>query len=31
MAMFTLFLQPEDDLPDIIALDEPELGLHPTQ
>jgi predicted ATPase len=29
MAIFTLFLQPEDDLPDVIILDEPELGLHP--
>jgi predicted ATPase len=24
-----LFLQPEADLPDVIILDEPELGLHP--
>lgn len=29
MALITLFLQPEDDLPDVIILDEPELGLHP--
>jgi predicted ATPase len=29
MAMITLFLQPENDLPDVIILDEPELGLHP--
>lgn len=29
MAIFTLFLQPEDDLPSVIILDEPELGLHP--
>ena len=29
MAICTLFLQPEADLPDIILLDEPELGLHP--
>jgi predicted ATPase len=29
MAIFTLFLQPEDDLPGVIILDEPELGLHP--
>lgn len=29
MAICTLFLQPEDDLPDVIVLDEPELGLHP--
>jgi predicted ATPase len=29
MAICTLFLQPEDDLPDVIILDEPELGLHP--
>ena len=29
MAIVTLFLQPEDDLPDVIILDEPELGLHP--
>jgi len=29
MAIVTLLLQPEDDLPDVIILDEPELGLHP--
>jgi predicted ATPase len=29
MAIMTLCLQPEADLPDIIILDEPELGLHP--
>jgi len=29
MALITLFLQPEEDLPDVIILDEPELGLHP--
>jgi len=29
MAIVTLFLQPENDLPDVIILDEPELGLHP--
>jgi predicted ATPase len=29
MALCTLFLQPEADLPDVIILDEPELGLHP--
>lgn len=29
IALATLFLQPEDDLPDLIVLDEPELGLHP--
>src|SRR5260370_38433522 len=29
MALITLFLQPEVDLPDVIILDEPELGLHP--
>jgi len=29
MAICTLFLQPEADLPDVIILDEPELGLHP--
>ncbi len=29
MALATLFLQPEATLPDLIALDEPELGLHP--
>ena len=29
MALITLFLQPQEDLPDVIILDEPELGLHP--
>ena len=29
MAILTLLLQPEEDLPDVIILDEPELGLHP--
>jgi len=29
MAICTLLLQPEADLPDLIVLDEPELGLHP--
>jgi predicted ATPase len=29
MAIVTLLLQPESDLPDVIILDEPELGLHP--
>ncbi len=29
MAIITLLLQPENDLPDVIILDEPELGLHP--
>jgi predicted ATPase len=29
MALITLFLQPEEDLPSVIILDEPELGLHP--
>lgn len=29
IAICTLFLQPEDELPDVIILDEPELGLHP--
>jgi len=29
MAIITLFLQPEADLPAVIILDEPELGLHP--
>jgi predicted ATPase len=30
IALFTLLLQPEDDLPKLIVLDEPELGLHPS-
>lgn len=29
MALIALLLQPEDELPDVILLDEPELGLHP--
>jgi len=29
IALFTLLLQPEADLPQLIVLDEPELGLHP--
>jgi predicted ATPase len=29
MALFTLLLQPPDSLPDVIIMDEPELGLHP--
>jgi predicted ATPase len=29
IALFTLLLQPEADLPELIVLDEPELGLHP--
>jgi predicted ATPase len=29
IALFTLLFQPEDDLPELIVLDEPELGLHP--
>ena len=29
MALVTLLLRPEDELPWLIALDEPELGLHP--
>lgn len=29
MAIAALFLQPENDLPSMIVLDEPELGLHP--
>ena len=29
MAIITLFSQPEEDMPGIIILDEPELGLHP--
>jgi len=29
IAIITLFLQPEADLPDVIILDEPELGQHP--
>jgi predicted ATPase len=29
MALITLLLQPEEDLPPLIVIDEPELGLHP--
>jgi predicted ATPase len=29
MALITLLLQPEVNLPDLIIIDEPELGLHP--
>ena len=29
MALVTLLLQPEQDLPDVLIIDEPELGLHP--
>ena len=29
MALATLLLQPDDSLPEIIIIDEPELGLHP--
>jgi len=29
MALITLLLQPEEDLPSLIVIDEPELGLHP--
>lgn len=29
MALVSLLLQPESDLPNVILLDEPELGLHP--
>ncbi len=29
MALITLFLQPTEDLPSVIIVDEPELGLHP--
>lgn len=29
MALATLFLQPPEDFPDMIIVDEPELGLHP--
>lgn len=30
VALVTLLLQPEKDLPDVLILDEPELGLHPS-
>ena len=29
IALLTLLLQPQDDLPGVLILDEPELGLHP--
>ncbi len=29
MALVTLLLQPKHDLPDVLIIDEPELGLHP--
>ncbi|HSS76565.1 MAG TPA: AAA family ATPase [Thermoanaerobaculia bacterium] len=29
MCLVTLLLQPEDELPELIVVDEPELGLHP--
>jgi len=29
VCLVTLLLQPEDELPDLIVVDEPELGLHP--
>lgn len=29
MALIALLQQPERDLPDMLILDEPELGLHP--
>ena len=29
MALVTLLLQPEDELPALIVLDEPEIGMHP--
>lgn len=29
ICLVTLLMQPEDDLPDLIVVDEPELGLHP--
>ena len=30
VALITLMLQPAEDLPDVLILDEPELGLHPS-
>ena len=30
IALVTLLLQPDETLPDLLILDEPELGLHPT-
>ena len=29
MALVTLLMQPEEDMPETILIDEPELGLHP--
>lgn len=29
ICLITLLLQPEDELPDLIVVDEPEIGLHP--
>ena len=29
IALITVFQQPEDELPNLIVVDEPELGLHP--
>lgn len=29
MSLLALLLQPEDDVPDVLFIDEPELGLHP--
>jgi predicted ATPase len=29
MALVTLLAQPEDELPGLIVIDEPEIGLHP--
>jgi predicted ATPase len=29
MCLVTLLMQPEDELPDLVIVDEPELGLHP--
>lgn len=29
MCLVTLLMQPEDELPDLVVVDEPELGLHP--
>jgi len=30
MALITLFLQPKENLPSVMVIDEPELGLHPS-
>ena len=30
IALVTVLLQPEDSLPDVLVIDEPELGLHPS-